>query len=192
MALVGGVLAPIGLWWFAWYVHTSPMLKQNILTPHRTSMPSVHWAVPIIAGIPFGMGISQILQSLTTYLMDAYTIYFASAISATVVLRSMCGAIFPLFSPAMFKALGDQWAMSVFACLATVCVPIPLLFWVRIQRLVLTVQVNNTENAEIWPLDSQQVSLCAQRCSEHCFWFRDKQDDALILIPYGRRNARKQ
>jgi hypothetical protein len=93
-------------------------------------MPSVHWVVPIIAGVPFGIGISQILQSLTTYLMDAYTIYFASAISATVVLRSICGAVFPLFSPALFAAFGDQWAMSFFAFFATACVPIPLLFWV--------------------------------------------------------------
>ncbi|KAF8906065.1 major facilitator superfamily domain-containing protein [Gymnopilus junonius] len=112
MAILGAVLAPIGLWWFAW-----------------TSRPSIHWIVPILAGIPFGTGISQILQSLTTYLMDTYNIYFASAIAATVVLRSICGAAFPLFSPSMFNALGDEWAMSVFACLSTACMPIPLLFW---------------------------------------------------------------
>jgi hypothetical protein len=81
------------------------------------------------------MGVAQILQSLTTYLMDTYNIYFASAIAATVVLRSACGAVFPLFSPAMFKALGDEWAMSVFACLSTICMPIPLLFWVRIELM---------------------------------------------------------
>ncbi|PPQ82172.1 hypothetical protein CVT24_012638 [Panaeolus cyanescens] len=68
--------------------------------------------------------------------MDTYGIYFASAIAATVVLRSLCGAVFPLFAPSMFKALDDQWAMSVFACLSTACMPIPLLFfkygpWIR-------------------------------------------------------------
>ncbi|PPQ89058.1 hypothetical protein CVT25_006430 [Psilocybe cyanescens] len=112
MAILGAVLTPVGLWWFAW-----------------TSQPSIPWIVPILAGIPFGTGISQILQSLTTYLMDAYHVYFASAIAATVVLRSTCGAVFPLFSPTMFNALGDQWAMSIFACLSTACMPIPLLFW---------------------------------------------------------------
>lgn len=101
------------------------------LSIYRTTRPAIHWIVPILAGIPFGMGVAQILQSLTTYLMDTYNIYFASAIAATVVLRSTCGAVFPLFSPAMFKALGDEWAMSVFACLSTICMPIPLLFWVR-------------------------------------------------------------
>jgi hypothetical protein len=129
--------------------------RSDMLFDNRTSMPSIHWAIPIAAGIPFGIGISQILQSLTTYLMDAYTIYFASAISATVVLRSMCGAIFPLFSPAMFKALGDQWAMSVFACLATLCVPIPLLFWVRSQDLIFAAYFTYAQCTAIWPLDSQ-------------------------------------
>ncbi|KAF9450774.1 MFS general substrate transporter [Macrolepiota fuliginosa MF-IS2] len=119
IAILGGILAPVGLWWFAW-----------------TTMPSVHWIVPILAGIPFGVGVAQIWQTLTAYLMDTYGIYFASAISATVVLRSFCAAAFPLFSPSMFAALGDQWAMSIFAILSTVCMPIPILFlkygwWIR-------------------------------------------------------------
>ncbi|KAF9533349.1 major facilitator superfamily domain-containing protein [Crepidotus variabilis] len=118
-AAMGAILAPIGLWWFAW-----------------TTKPSIHWIVPIFAGIPFGIGISQILQAVTTYLMDTYGVYFASAIAATVVLRSLCGAAFPLFSGPLFNSLGDEWAMSVFAILATVCMPIPpLLFkygwWIR-------------------------------------------------------------
>ena len=97
----------------------------------RTSSPTLPWIVPILAGVPFGVGVAQIMQSLTTYLMDTYGIYFASAIAATVVLRCTCGAVFPLLAPYMFGALGDQWAMSVFAALSTVCMPIPLLFFVR-------------------------------------------------------------
>lgn len=95
----------------------------------------MHWIVPILAGVPFGMGVAQILQSLTTYLMDTYGIFFASAIAATVVLRSTCGAVFPLFAPSMFNALGDQWAMSVFAALSTACAPIPLLLWVSVSQI---------------------------------------------------------
>lgn len=139
MAIIGGILAPVGLWWFAWCVknphHPTQAIPANHsaflpLPPDRTSTPSIHWIVPIVAGVPFGVGVAQILQSLTAYLMDTYNIYFASAIAATVVLRSFCGAAFPLFSPAMFNALGDQWAMSIFAILSTVCMPIPVLFWV--------------------------------------------------------------
>lgn len=102
----------------------------------RTTQPTTPWIIPIFAGIPFGTGISQILQSLTTYLMDAYEVYFASAAAATVVLRCICGAIFPLFSGPMFETLGDEWAMSVFAGLSTICMPIPLVLWVR--KIVFT------------------------------------------------------
>ncbi|KDQ59492.1 hypothetical protein JAAARDRAFT_153379 [Jaapia argillacea MUCL 33604] len=112
MAMAAGFLIPIGLFWFAW-----------------TSQPSVHWIFPILAGVPFGTGVAQVMQGLTAYLMDAYHIYFASAIAATIVLRSIGACAFPLFSPAMFAALGDQWAISVFGFLALACTPMPLLFY---------------------------------------------------------------
>ncbi|KAJ3760216.1 MFS general substrate transporter [Lentinula raphanica] len=111
-AMMGGVLVPIGLFWFAW-----------------TADPPVHWIVPIIAGFPFGQGVCQILQSSTAYLMDAYEIYFASAIAATIVLRSIFAAVFPVIAPTMFNHLGDAWGMSIFAFLGLVCTPIPFLFW---------------------------------------------------------------
>lgn len=96
----------------------------------RTSQPHIHYLVSIFAGVPFGIGVAQILQGLTAYVMDAYGLYFASAIAATVVLRSIGGAIFPLFSTSMFNALGDQWAMSVFGFMSAVCMPMPIIFFV--------------------------------------------------------------
>ncbi|KAJ3849961.1 MFS general substrate transporter [Lentinula lateritia] len=110
--LFAGILVPIGLFWFAW-----------------TADPPVHWIVPIIAGFPFGQGVCQILQSSTAYLMDAYEIYFASAIAATIVLRSVFAAVFPVIAPTMFENLGDAWGMSIFAFLGLACTPIPFLFW---------------------------------------------------------------
>lgn len=56
--------------------------------------------------------------------------YAASAIAATVVLRSALACAFPLFSTSMFEGLGDRWAMSVFAFLSLACMPLPLLFYV--------------------------------------------------------------
>lgn len=91
----------------------------------------MHYMVPILSGVPFGCAVSQIMQGISQYLMDAYSIHCASALAATVVLRSLFGAVFPLFSPAMFKALGDQWAVSVFGFIALVGTPLPVLFFVR-------------------------------------------------------------
>ncbi|KAJ7285595.1 MFS general substrate transporter [Mycena rebaudengoi] len=110
-AMVGGCLIPIGLFWFAF------------------ASPTVHWIVPIIGSAFFGTGISQILQSLTSYLMDAYDLYFASAVASTIVLRSVCAAFLPQVVPVMFTRLGDEAAMSIFGALGLICTPIPFLFW---------------------------------------------------------------
>lgn len=100
----------------------------------RTSQPSIHWIVPILAGVPFGTGTAQILQSLVAYLLDAYATYAASAIAATVILRSLFAMAFPLFSPSLFSAVGDQWACTLFAFLALICTPMPILFWVSTEN----------------------------------------------------------
>lgn len=129
----------------------------------RTCSPSIHWIVPILAGVPFGVGVAQIQQSSTAYLMDAYGIYFASAISATIVLRSICGAVFPLFSPAMFNKLGDAWAMTVFASLSLVCMPIPFLFWVSsILMFWLAYRHPNLFRSEIREVDTKQIEVRVQ------------------------------
>ena len=103
----------------------------------RTSLPPIHWIVPILAGVPFGIGVAQIMTGLVQYLMDCYTIYCASAIASTVILRSILAAVFPLISPAMYKNLGVHWASSVFAFLSVVCMPLPFLFFVSLLYTVV-------------------------------------------------------
>lgn len=53
----------------------------------------------------------------------------ASAIAANTFLRSLAGAVFPLFSQYMFKALGINWAGTLLGCVAVVLVPIPVIFY---------------------------------------------------------------
>ncbi|KAG8716145.1 hypothetical protein FRC11_008626 [Ceratobasidium sp. 423] len=112
MACVGAVLLPVSMTWFAW-----------------TTYPSVHYIVPIIAGVPFGAGMLFVFTSVISYLIDSYTLYAASALAANAVMRSIMGAVFPLFTPRMYASLGDQWACMVFAFLALVCTPMPFLFY---------------------------------------------------------------
>ncbi|KAI0078162.1 MFS general substrate transporter [Panus rudis PR-1116 ss-1] len=117
--MFAAIVLPVGLFWFAW-----------------TSDPPVPWIVPILAGIPTGTGVAQIMIGLVQYLIDTYTIYCASAIAATVLLRSILAAVFPLISPPMYKKLGDPWAVSIFAIIALVCTPLPWMFykygaWIR-------------------------------------------------------------
>ena len=53
----------------------------------------------------------------------------ASAIAANTFLRSLAGAVFPLFSMYMFKALGVNWAGTLLGCVAALLVPIPIVFY---------------------------------------------------------------
>ena len=111
-ALLGSIFLPIGLFWFAW-----------------TNSPSVHWSVSIIGTAPFGFGMVLVFLSIMNYLIDSYTIYAASVLAANSVLRSLFGAIFPLFTNQMYKNLGIHWASSIPAFLALMCVPFPFLFY---------------------------------------------------------------
>ncbi|TVY34489.1 Efflux pump [Lachnellula subtilissima] len=111
-SMIGSVLLPVGLFWFAW-----------------TNGPSIHWAVSIVGAAPFGFGMVLVFLSIMNYLIDAYVIYAASVLAANSVLRSIFGAVFPLFTTYMYKNLGIHWASSIPAFLALACVPFPFLFY---------------------------------------------------------------
>ncbi|KAJ5774847.1 hypothetical protein N7457_009743 [Penicillium paradoxum] len=110
--LIASVAVPIGLFWFAW-----------------TNYPSIHFMVSIAAGVPFGFGMVLVFLSILNYLIDAYTIFAASVLAANSVIRSLFGAVFPLFTTYMYNDLGIHWASSIPAFLALACVPFPFLFY---------------------------------------------------------------
>ncbi|KAM3555513.1 hypothetical protein ARSEF4850_005960 [Beauveria asiatica] len=111
-AILGSVLLPVGLFWFAW-----------------TNGPEIHWAVPIVGSGFFAAGILLVFLPLLNYLIDSYVIYAASVLAANSVLRSLFGAAFPLFTTYMYNDLGIHWASSIPAFLALACLPCPLLFY---------------------------------------------------------------
>lgn len=141
-ALIGSLALPIGLFWFAW-----------------TNSPSLHWSISIIGTAPFGFGMVLVFLGSMNYLIDAYTIYAASVLAASSVLRSLFGAAFPLFASCkcacypffpfypsrfpssalasssltwhsdMYDSLGIHWASSIPAFLAVLCIPAPFLFY---------------------------------------------------------------
>ncbi|CAF3457713.1 unnamed protein product, partial [Fusarium graminearum] len=110
--MIGGICVPAGMFWFAW-----------------TSYPDVHWMAPVAAGVPFGLGMALVFNSVFNYLIDSYTIYAASVLASNAVLRSMFGAAFPLFTKQMYDKLGTQWASSVPAFLSLACLPMPFIFY---------------------------------------------------------------
>ncbi|KAL1637855.1 hypothetical protein SLS56_000412 [Neofusicoccum ribis] len=113
LMLPGSLLVPVGLFWYGW-----------------SAQAGVHWIMPNIGAAIFGAGTIVAFQCIQTYLVDAYTLFAASAISSATVLRSLAGFGFPLFAPYLYQALGDGWGNSLLAFLGIALgVPAPLLLW---------------------------------------------------------------
>ncbi|KAJ5188024.1 Major facilitator superfamily domain general substrate transporter [Penicillium cf. griseofulvum] len=111
LACIGGPLYVISLFWVGW-----------------TASPNIHWVVPFLSGIPFGMGYLLIFMAMLNYLTDAYETLSASAQSAASCTRSILGAVLPLAAKPMFNRLGVPWACSLIAFLSLGVSVIPFAF----------------------------------------------------------------
>ena len=112
LANVGAVLIPSSLFVFAWTVQYK-----------------VHFAVPLISTVFFGLGQITILNTCQNYYIDSFQQYAASAIAAGAVFRSIVGGILPLGAAQLFESAGFGWGISVFAFLSLALSPAPLLFF---------------------------------------------------------------
>jgi hypothetical protein len=75
-------------------------------------------------------------MTVQTYLVDAFTIYAASAMAANTIVRSIFGGILPLSGLKMYEALGYGWGNSLLGFVALAMIPIMLFFekkgkWLR-------------------------------------------------------------
>jgi DHA1 family multidrug resistance protein-like MFS transporter len=113
LAILGGILLPISLFWFGWSANYN----------------SVHWIVPTIAGAVLACSFLLIFVSYLNYLTDTYLMYAASAVAANTIARSACGAAAPLFTQYMFDALGVGGGASLLGGVATLLAPIPFIFY---------------------------------------------------------------
>ena len=112
IAMIGSICIPVGLFWFAW-----------------TNYPSIQFMSSIVAGLPFGLGLVLIFISIKNYLVDAYTVFAASALAATVIVRSGFAAAFPMFTTYMYHGIGIHWASCIPAFLSLLCMPLPFIFY---------------------------------------------------------------
>ncbi|KKK17100.1 hypothetical protein AOCH_003662 [Aspergillus ochraceoroseus] len=105
VAIPGSVAFSAGLFWLGW-------------TGYRSSFP---WMLPTASGLLTGFGLlSMFLPSIAA----------ASAIAAHTFLRSLAGAVFPLFATYMFDALGVEWACTLLGCVAACLIPMPIVLYI--------------------------------------------------------------
>ena len=55
--------------------------------------------------------------------------FSASAIAANTIMRSVFGAIFPLFATYMFEGIGVEWGMTLLGCVAALFIPMPFFLY---------------------------------------------------------------
>ncbi|PNS18362.1 hypothetical protein CAC42_6179 [Sphaceloma murrayae] len=103
-------LTPIGLFAYGW----SAQLQ-------------LPWAIPLLSTVLTGTGLLLIMLPLQTYLVDAFTMYAASAIAAATVLRCTFGAFVPLAGGPLYSSLGYGWGTSVLGFISLASLPVPFL-----------------------------------------------------------------
>lgn len=108
--VVSAFVIPIGLFLYGW-----------------TAQYETHWIVPIIGTGFIGLGSIAVFICVVSYLVDAFTIYAASALAATTVVRSLLGALLPLAGQPLYRALGLGWGNSLLGFISVACIPIPFI-----------------------------------------------------------------
>ncbi|KAH6644604.1 major facilitator superfamily domain-containing protein [Boeremia exigua] len=105
-----------GLFFFAW-----------------TSFSTIPWIVPSIALGFVGFGMFLCTTALTTYIVDAYAKYAASAVAGVAFLENFMAAFLPLATQSMYRSLGFNWASSLLGFIALIlsCIPVVLIRYGR-------------------------------------------------------------
>ncbi|TFK34080.1 major facilitator superfamily domain-containing protein [Crucibulum laeve] len=109
---LGMFIIPIGLFLFGWSANAH-----------------LHFMIPLLGACIFAFGMLMTYICIQTYLVDAFQDYAASALAATIVLRSIFGAVFSIIGEDLYKHYGYGWGTSVLGFISCAALPIPFLFW---------------------------------------------------------------
>nr|POE86557.1 polyamine transporter 3 [Quercus suber] len=111
LACLGGPLFVVALFWLGW-----------------TARPSIHWIVPTLSAVPFGLAFLLIFMGELNYIVDAYEEYAASAFGAASCSRSVFGVVLPFAAEPMYTTLGVGWACSLLAFISLAMCVTPFVF----------------------------------------------------------------
>ncbi|KAI1770092.1 MFS transporter [Hypoxylon cercidicola] len=119
LACISGPLNVSSLFWLGW-----------------TARPDIHWIVPMLAGVPFGMGLELVFISMLNYLADAYDVFAASALASSAFSRSIFAVLLPLAASPLYEKLTIPWGSSLLGFLSLLVAVIPFFFlrygtWLR-------------------------------------------------------------
>lgn len=104
--VLGCCLVPVGLFWYGWAAEYK-----------------VHWFVTIAGTFFVGLGIYYVHLVTQVYLVDAYTLYAASAVAAELFIRCVFGATIPLAGPTLYDSVGLGWGNTILGLIAVAFAP---------------------------------------------------------------------
>lgn len=145
-ASVGAILAPVGLFIFAW-----------------TGRPGISPVAPIIGLTLFNLALFPVYLAVFSYLADVYERYASSALAAQSFLRNTFAACFPLFSQQMYEGLTPKYASTLLACIGCVLGVVPFVlirYGDRIRahsRAALALERDEREAEEFYKLEEEKV-----------------------------------
>ena len=108
--VLGGLVLPAGLFLYGW-----------------TAQAHLPWIVPVIGTSLLGFGLLLTTIPAFGYLVDAFPLYSASAVAASIITRCVTGSFLPLAGPALYAHLGVGWGNSLLGFTALVLIPVPIL-----------------------------------------------------------------
>lgn len=80
---------------------------------------------------------------VTTYMVDTFTLYAASAIAANTVIRSIGGGVLPLAGLKMYAKLGLGWGNSLLGFISLAMVIVPFFFIRYGERLRMKYKISD-------------------------------------------------
>jgi multidrug resistance protein len=106
-------------------VYAATLIPAGLFIYGWTAYYRVQYIVPIFGTCLIGIGNLAVFMCVSTYLIDAFTIYAASVLAANTLIRSVMGAVLPLAGPKMYETLGLGWGNSLLGFIALACIPVP-------------------------------------------------------------------
>lgn len=116
--ILASLFTPIGMFWFAF-----------------SAQPDVHWFLPVLSGVPVGMGMTLLQLSLFNYYIDLYPTRSASVIAANCAIRNVVATIFPSVGVPLYSYLGIRNASLLLACISCIGFPTGAILLVYGKRL---------------------------------------------------------
>jgi len=88
-------------------------------------------ALPLLLVSVGAMGFTLLIAVLPVmaYVVDAFGLYSASALTSVIVIRCLCGTFLPLMSGPSIDAFGYGWGLSLFSAGALCMAPIPVVIF---------------------------------------------------------------